>query len=151
MKKFQFRLDPVLRMREAVRDERRRALSQAYAVEATALEQISGVEDRMLGLLQYRRKMTAERKVNIDSLLSSQRFEAVLKAERRELENNLVNIRKEIEICRQNLIEADRDVKIIEKLKDKKKTEHNYLQEQESMKEIDEMVVMREGNAKNQD
>jgi flagellar export protein FliJ len=141
MRRFQFRLVTLLRLREAVRDERRRQLAESFqAAEALAarLESVARELDQL-----RRRHAASEGQVNLVGLLDADRYEAVLRDERRQVDERLSALGSEIVQRREALLAADRDVRALEQLRDTH--EHRYLAEEErrSTKELDEAALRR--------
>ena len=116
MKRFQFRLATLLRLREAVRDERRGALAAAQRAADALAARMADVDQE---LSETRRQQTAPLgRVNVDPLVDAHRYELVLRVERQEVERQTALVAQEIERRRQALVEADADVKVLEKLRE---------------------------------
>src|SRR5580658_4156883 len=105
MKKFQFRLDSLVRLREAVRDERRSQLAEALRIQAS----LEGEMQQLRVKLDEARQMhTAPRgAVDIDRLLVAERYEMVLLLEKHKLEKQQADVAVEVEKRRQALVWAD--------------------------------------------
>ncbi len=116
MKKFQFRLDSLVRLREAVRDERRSQLAEVMRIQASL---DSDMQQLRLKLDEARQMHTAPRgAVDIDRLLVAERYEMVLLLEKHNLEQQQANMNAEVEKRRQALVWADQDVRVLEKLRE---------------------------------
>jgi flagellar FliJ protein len=76
----------------------------------------------------------------LDRLLDAQRYESVLRAQLNVYREQAMRVAEEIERRRQLLIEADRDVHILEKLREKQLARHNDELAREEMKELDELA-----------
>src|ERR1700691_4002226 len=99
MKKFQFRLDSLVRLREAVRDERRAQLAEVLRIQA-GLE--AEMQQLRLKLDEARQMHTAPRgAVDIDRLLVAERYEMVLLLEKHKLEQQQTSMNAEVEKRRQ--------------------------------------------------
>jgi flagellar export protein FliJ len=138
MPAFKFRLATLQRLREAHRDERRAQLAEAYRADEILQEQIARLLEN---LKEMKRRQTAQvGGVNVDPLLDAHRYEMVLRMEQMQLEQQQQKLKVEIERRREALIAADRDVKVLEKLKE---TQHaRFLEEEErrQMKVLDEIA-----------
>jgi flagellar protein FliJ len=138
MRRFQFRLASVARLREAVRDQRRAQLADALGVQNTLEEKISGVERE---LQEARRLHTAPTGlVNVDRLLNAERYELVLQAEKQNLAAQLVKVAAEVAKRREALVIADKDVKALEKLYAGQHEDWRQQNEREAMREMDEVA-----------
>jgi flagellar FliJ protein len=138
MKKFHFRLDSLVRLREATRDERRAQLAEAMRIQAS----LEGEMEQLRGKLGEARLMhTAPRgAVNIDRLLVAERYEMVLLLEKQALEQQLANVAAEIEKRRQNLVWADQDVRVLEKLRETQFQRWRVAAERADMEHLDEIA-----------
>jgi flagellar FliJ protein len=139
MKKFQFRLETLLRLREAVRDERRSQLADAFRVLETLAEQDSKLTREMNELRSTVRSRTGA--IDVDHLLNSQRYEMVLQLERQKLQQQQLTVNAEIEKRREALVAADQEVRSLEKLRESQSLRHRAEIEQREMKEMDEVAA----------
>jgi len=138
MKKFQFRLDSLVRLREAVRDERRSQLAEAMRIQAS-LE--GEMQQLRLKLNEARQMHTAPRgAVDIDRLLVAERYEMVLLLEKQKLEQQQANINTEVEKRRQTLVWADQDVRVLEKLRETQFQRWRAGSERDAMEHLDEIA-----------
>lgn len=141
---FHFRLEPLLRLREQQRDQRREQLAEALAAEDHLLRQ---KEQLVLeqGRLRERLKTLTERgELDVDSVLAWRRYEMILAAQQNYLEKQIGMLREEIERRREALLEANRDVRILEILRDKQREDFRKVQEKKTIKTIDEIAGRRQ-------
>jgi flagellar FliJ protein len=143
MAKFKFRLATLLKLREATRDERRTELAEAYRADDILVNHLRQVSDE-LGIIAKRcREASQPGEVNIDLLIESQRYEVSLRAYEHQIHQQRQRLAPEIERRREALLAANRDVKVLEKLR-----EHQIerLREEESrrdVKRLDEIAQQR--------
>lgn len=136
MRRFQFRLATVVRLREAVRDERRAQLADALAVQATLEEKLEGLQR---DLDEARRLQTAPvGPVNVDRLLTGERYEVQLLAEQQTLKVQLSKVLTEVARRRAALVAADQDVRALEKLRASQHEAWRLDSDRELMRELDE-------------
>ncbi|MBF7081960.1 flagellar export protein FliJ [Desulfallas sp. Bu1-1] len=137
MRKFEFRLEPVLKQREA--REEQAALEQARALEeynrklrrlTEARENLARVaqSDCHAGLVDWFNK------------LAYCEFMAC-EVKQRELEVNRSN--KKLERCRNNLVQAMQERTVIEKLKEKQFSTYKLAVSRLEQKELDELAALR--------
>ena len=137
---FHFRLQTLVRLRESVRDERRSQLADALRVDATLEEQEKQLQTDLDATRQGQRAPAG--RVDVDRILQSQRYEVILQSELAGITQQRQHVAQEIETRRQALMEADRDVKVLEKLKETQLTRWRDDQQRREQSELDEAAVM---------
>jgi flagellar FliJ protein len=140
-RKFQFRLTPLLRLHEATRNERRAHLAEAYRADEILRGQVAEVEQGLAALKQECRRSAQPGTVNVDRLIDSQRYEFLLLAQRATLKQHEEALAAEIERRRQALVDADREVRILEKLRETQQQQHNQEIERHEVKLMDEVAA----------
>jgi flagellar FliJ protein len=143
MAKFKFRLESLWKLREAERDERRAQLGEATRARQVLAEQL---DEKTAELEQLRTRYgdaAAPGRVEIDRLLHAQRFEVVVRGELDGLRQQTRMLDEEIERRRLALVEADRQLRVLEKLKEKQQERFRREQDRREMKELDEMAARR--------
>ena len=140
MAKFQFRLSTLLKIRQAARDRRRSALAQAYQAEAIVREKGEELSDQIAQLRHQYRQAAQPGALQVDRLVERQRYELVLGAEQDHSQKQLRQLEEEIERRRIALVEADRDVRVLETLREKKKGVHELKELRQEMKQLDEVA-----------
>lgn len=143
MPKFRYRLETLLRLRIAVRDERRAELAKAQRAEDVLLGQLDDLEAERNDLVTRSRRLAAPGPADIDGLLRSHRYELVLKAQGRQLAEQLKQVRAEIDRRHAALVEADRHVRVLEKLRERKLAAHQTSEAKIENKQLDDMATMR--------
>lgn len=138
MKKFSFRLQPLVRVREAVRDERRGQLAEALGIQAALAERRQALTN-LLGEARLGHTAPAGR-VDVDRLLDAERYEMLLLAESRQLAQQEASVAAEVEKRRQALVWADQDVRVLEKLRDAQRLRWQGAMAREEMNELDEIA-----------
>jgi flagellar export protein FliJ len=139
MPRFQFRLATLLRLRELARDERRALLAEALRL----ADQVRARQQETTALVESTRKLQrpSAGAIDVDGLLNATRYELVLRAELQQLEMQQATIGVEIEKRRQALIEADREVRSLERLRETQQERHLAEEEERARKELDEIAV----------
>jgi flagellar export protein FliJ len=143
MAKFQFTLSSLLRLRELERDDRRTALAQAYRAEAILKAQRQKLEAELMDLIRRCRNVSAPGHVDVDGLLEVRRYEMALKTGENELDKQEMAVAAEIEKRRQALAEASREVRALEKLKEKQHHRHRQEENRREIKLLDEAATLR--------
>ena len=137
---FHFRLNTLLRLRIAERDERRADLAKAFRAEAVLREQERQLDSERRELAQRGRQLKAPGAADVDALLQTHRYELVLAAQARQLATQLAQVAAEIQRRRQVLVEADRQVRVLEKLRQRQATAHRQQEERLETKRLDEQA-----------
>jgi len=143
MAKFQFRLATLLKLREATRDERRAELAQAYQADAFLEQQQDRLQRELAGLVLQSRKVAGPGTLDVDQLLQTQRYELFLRARQSQLADQRGTVAEEIERRRQILVEADREVRVLEKLRQRQLERHREEEGRREMKILDEVAGLR--------
>jgi flagellar export protein FliJ len=137
---FRFRLATLLKLREAARDARRQHLAQAYEAETALREQQARMADEMVVLRQNQHRAAGPGPVAVDHLVETQRYQLVLTTQRQVIEEREKLVAAEIERRRQALLEAERDVRTLEKLRQKQHQRHADDQSRRQVKQLDEIA-----------
>ncbi len=143
MRRFTFRLATLQRIRENLRDERRGQLAEAYQADDILQEQEARVGREQAALAATLREATTPGEINVDRLLADHRYGMLLAAQQKHLAQQRQAVAQEIQRRRQLLIEADRDVRILEKLEQRQRQRHRDEENREEVKELDEVAQRR--------
>src|SRR5688572_21363537 len=147
MGNFQFRLAAVLKVREAERQQRRLELAQAYEADRLLQEQVDSMAAELALIKQQSRQIAGPGQVNVDKLLEMQRFTLHLIGQTKSIRLQQTSVREELERRRRALVEADRQVRTLENLKEKQLAVHRAEEikiEQKALDEVGERVVRKE-------
>ena len=140
MAKFKFRLVTLLKLREAARDERRSQLAEAYRVDDVLNERLEEIARQLSGLKDHCRKVIGPGTIDVDQLVEAQQFELALASQRTRLDRQRRTVAEEIERRRQTLVEANRDVRVLEKLREKQAGRHRQEEDRRETKVLDEVA-----------
>jgi flagellar FliJ protein len=140
---FTFRLAALLRLRESRRDECRAALADAYRVDEVLGRQLEGLRQELDGLREFRRRKISSKAIDIDPLVEAQRYELVLRAQQQHVAQQRQTVAAQIELRRQALVEADREVRVLEKLRQRQAEQHRREEELREAKRLDEVATQQ--------
>ena len=141
MAKFKYRLATLLRLRESARDERRTQLAQADRAEAMVRQEQARLAKESAELSARIRAAAGAGEVHVDCLLDAQRFDLVLKARHHELAQQRRQVEAEIQRRRQALVEANREVQVLEKLRQRQRARWQEEENRREVKRLDEVAV----------
>lgn len=143
MPKFKYRLEPLVKIRENIREEKQAELAKAYEAARIIEEQIEKLRQDLSAALENARKQMQVGQINVDYLLSVRRHEAFLIVQEQQAQSQLKLIQEEIERRREAVIEADRDVKVLEKLREKLMEKHLSEEALAQLKQLDEVAAQK--------
>lgn len=139
---FRFRLQSILRLRERGRDQAAQALEQAVRAKQILLDRIAEIENERQKLL-VERQAASVGQVDIQHILTSQRYEASLVETVRGIEENIRKIELAIAERRAKLVECEQGVKVLEKLRDGQLEAWNLEQAARNQSRLDEWASFR--------
>lgn len=140
MAKFTFRLAALLRLRESRRDECRAALAEAYRVDEVLAKQLDNLGRELDALRTFCRMKASPGAVDVDRLVEAQRYELVARAQQRHVAQQRETVAAEIERRRQALVEADREVRVLEKLRRRQAEQYRREEDLREVKRLDEVA-----------
>ena len=145
MGKFKFRLQTLLRLRENDRDARRSELAQAYHADELMREQQEELERERRALLDKSREAAGPGPVDIDCLIQTQRYELLLKMHGERIRKQREAVAVEIDRRREKLVQANREVRVLENLREKQLARHREEEGRQETKRLDEAALQRVG------
>lgn len=143
MARFKFRLATLLKLREAARDERRTELAQAYRADDVLHGYLQQVQADLSDLKEQCRKAAGPGTIDIDELIETQRYEIILKSQQRHLNEQRGRLAAEIERRRVALLAANREVRVLEKLRERQIEQHNLEEYRLDIKRLDEVARLQ--------
>ncbi len=141
MAQFHFRLATLLRLRESVRDERRVQLADVERADAELQARLTGLAGQQRQLQHECRTAAGPGEVDLPRLVEAHQYAAALRAEEAELQQQRQALAVEIDLRRQALVEADRDVQTLEKLRESQQQAHRQEEERQDSKRLDEAAL----------
>ncbi|HMO83719.1 MAG TPA: flagellar export protein FliJ [Lacipirellulaceae bacterium] len=143
MPKFHFRLQTLQRLRVFARDELRSRLAEAQSAGEILDGQRSAIAAEQATLVDAMRQCLMKGSLNVSQMLETQRYQLGLEAQARLLSEQAQRLAEEIDNRRQAVVEADRDVRVLEPLRDRRRVEHQRAQRLAEVKELDEIGAFR--------
>ncbi len=137
-----FRLQTLLRLRIAERDERRGELAKALRAEALLAAEQERLSGEQRESAERQRRLKSPGAVNVDDLLSTHRYEVVLAAQERQLAAQAAQVAAETERRRLAVVEADRQVRVLEKLRERQAAAARKQAERREAKQYDEVATV---------
>jgi flagellar export protein FliJ len=140
MAKYRFRLTTLRKLRESHRDELRGKLAEAFQAAQLLDEQQLAVAEEMTALQESQRRATSGETTSVSALLEVQRYQAVLRSQQGTLRDQAKLLATEVERRRQSVVEADRQVRVLEKLDERQRLNHQQVQNRVEAREMDEIA-----------
>jgi flagellar protein FliJ len=139
--KFHFRLATLLRLREAARDQRRVQLADAQRADAELQRQMARLDMERTHLQRDCRTAAGPGPVDVGRLIEAQRYAATLRVQEANLQQQRQALAAQIDCRRKELLEADRDVRTLAKLRENQLQAHRQAEERQDGKRLDEAAL----------
>ncbi len=139
MAAFRFRLQTILRLREKERDERRRELAQSIQARQILEDHQQQVAAEWQALNERLRDCSQAGEVQVDLMLALRRYQMMVAAQREFLAQQMVQVDEEMARRRERLMEADRQVRVLEMLREKQLEEFRQEEKRAETKVLDEV------------
>ncbi|HRX82351.1 MAG TPA: hypothetical protein P5307_24965, partial [Pirellulaceae bacterium] len=81
MTKFQFRLESLMKLREAERQQRRAELAEAFQAESILRQQAAQLEQDIRDMEKRSRVISSPGRVHVDRVLDTHRYKLMLKSQ----------------------------------------------------------------------
>jgi flagellar FliJ protein len=143
MAKFKFRMATLLKVRETVRDDRRAELLEAQRADDILGQRQEQFERELDALRSAYRQAAGPGTVDVDRLVTTQRYELSLKVQVQQLGRQRELLAGEIERRRQALVQANREVRVLEKLRERQTEHHAQEEDHRERKLLDEVAQLR--------
>ncbi len=146
--KFHFRLSTLLSLRQSVRDQCRVRLAEARRADAGIESQLAELHAEQVRTEREHRRAAGPGEVRLDQLAEAGRYAAALRARQAELHELRETLAVELERRRLALLGADRDVRSLEKLRDRDQQQHRLEAGRQESRQLDGAAShVREGVA----
>lgn len=139
MKAFQFRLEGLLRLRKVEEDRALGRLRRYQSAMADAVErkqQLDAERGRTLEALRRLESGTLE----MEDVLRHRRYLVALDNRGREVEAEVIRRRNEMQSVQREAEKAIRDRQLVERLKERRREEHDLEENRRAVRELDEIA-----------
>ncbi|MFO7907891.1 MAG: flagellar export protein FliJ [Planctomycetota bacterium] len=143
MTNFKFRLQPLMRLREAERDRCREELAEAYRAEQILSDRQQAIRKQIEDTRELSRRRSQPGSIAVDGLLDTHRHELGLTTELRHLLVQHETVRAEVERRREALMAANKELRVLEKLREREKEGFRREQERLDIRQQDEIALRR--------
>ena len=143
MKKYSFKLQPVLDIREKTLEDKRLEMAQVIQL---LNEQQEGLERLIAKQASYKdelESLSLEDDLNVFALANFKNYMVNLQEQITQQEHNIENTKKALRVKQEAVNEALKDVKVLEKLKEKQSQKFYKDIEMKEANEIDDISTAR--------
>ncbi len=142
MKRFRYRFDSILKVREMARDEARLKVADALKALAILDERVQSLKSEQTELkTQIFQNLTGA--ISVDNLLEQGRYDLQIDLQRRELETQKLQIEQEVERRRGRLALAEQECRKFERLKEIAQENYTRQEWERLQAELDELGSQR--------
>lgn len=141
MSKFHFRLATLLRLRETTRDECRVQLAESHRADAELQSQQGRLSSEQQELQHQCRTAASPGAVDLPRLVEAQQYASALRIQEAELQRQRQALAVEIDRRRQALLDADRDMRTLEKLRENQLQTYRQEEDRQEGKRLDEAAL----------
>lgn len=140
MKRFEFRLARVQKLRERVREQKRLLHAEALQYQRKVEEQIGVIEQVRDAEREILRQSVTSPEIAVDKVIASRTYDGLLGNFRRNLDRQLHQVQQVVETRRLELVASERDVRILEKLEEKMRQRYNEVVDHSERVLMDELA-----------
>jgi flagellar export protein FliJ len=140
MPRYKFRLQTVKKIGEARRDQSRASLAEAFHAGDVLTEGQRSLAREQSELRDLERAAARERYLDVNRLLEAQQYDYVLRAREQELARQQSLLEIETERRRLALVEAERDVRVMQMLDDRQRAAHARHARRLEIQQLDEIA-----------
>jgi len=144
---FKFRLDSILNLRRSERDRARGALADANEAVRIVEERRAQVQNEVAQMRAHRRHNAEPGEVNPDRILQSQRYELMMESASIQFGKQIEQLTEAVIERRNRLMEADRGVRVLEKLRERQLAEHHQELLRIEARDFDEIASRKTGHS----
>lgn len=139
--RFRFRLEVVRRVRRQAQDEQRRVVADVVQAVAAAEQRVAGMTQALAETIEHKRGVQQAARLDVASLRGHQFYKGWL--QRRILESHAELSRRRVDLdrARARLGEVTRQLKVIEKLREKQWVRHQAAVMREEQAAFDELAL----------
>lgn len=141
MAKFHFRLATLLRLGESVRDDRRAQLAEAFRADELLEQHETTLAEELASLRAASRQAVGPGGVDLDRIVETQRYELAMRVQQKQFAAQRKAIAQEIERRREALLAANREVRVLEKLRERQAERHRQDEARRDLRQLDEAAA----------
>ena len=118
-------------------------MGKAHRADDVLAENLKIIETEIKALVDRCRKAAGPGQIDLDLLIEAQRYEIILKVQERHVNEQRAKLAAEIERRRVALLAANREVRVLEKLRQRQLEQHNQAENRLDIKRLDEVARLQ--------
>jgi flagellar export protein FliJ len=138
---FSFRLTTLMRLRQTARDRCRQELAAEEQLERSIYERLARLDRELAELRKPAGALGHDGLIDIDRLRDTARYQSLLAAKRQAAQQECESCSAQVDRLRQSLVEADRELKSLEKLQARQQDRHRRSQHKHELRQLDEVGI----------
>lgn len=131
-----------MRLRLSERDQRRADLAKALRALEVLQTELAKVQAEQRDVAHRGRALKAPGGADVDALLATHRYDMLLTVKRLQLGEQISQVQGECERRRLALVEADRTVRVLEKLRERRELDYQRQAERREIRQLDEVGAL---------
>ena len=139
MAKFRFRFETLLRVRAARREVHRQRLAKAFRAREILQERAEQLKAALREVENNVRSASQPGVIDVGQLLNQQRYELLLRGQMSQVKEQRTKIDDEAKRLRAELVESNKQVRVLETLREHDLTAHREQQLLREARELDEI------------
>ena len=139
MRKFTFQFESLLKYRRNQRDLCRQLLAKVLADDDRLAAQKKTLVQNRNDLLDELRNLSQAGEIDVSRSASRRYYAGQLLGDIRLVERNQQLVLEQLQLCQQVLTKADQEVKVLEKLEERRRAEFLYEQERRTTHEVEDV------------
>ena len=143
MKKFKFRLQSVLDMREKELEKKQQEMAGIVKILNSQIEELEYINSKSAEVLASLENMYNEASIDVTTISGSNGYLIKLEIEAKKQNQIIQNTKNVMQMKQLEINEVYKKVKVLEKLKEKQEKEYYKEFEVKTAKEIDDIVTTR--------
>lgn len=136
-----FHLASLLSVREAARDQRRLRLTESRRADEELLGKLAQLDTERQRLEAECRTAAAPGRLDVNRWLLAHHSAIALQTEEAAVQERRRTLASEIQRRREELLASDREVRALEKLRERRHRQHRLLEERQHIKQLDEIAA----------
>ena len=141
MARFRFPLEGLRQLRKSTRTERRMRLAEAYQAQAILTQQQEDLRKELAACRDAQRTLIAAGGLDASQAVQHGRFQLAIESRQATLAEQAATLEGEIERRRLALAEADQQVRLLDKLEQRRRKEFDDRQQSLETKQLDEIAT----------
>ncbi|MGI9456345.1 MAG: hypothetical protein ACR2NU_07270 [Aeoliella sp.] len=141
MPRYRFQLASIQKLRESHRDQQRERLAEAVYAQTELTARSEAVANEIAEITAKQRAALRSENIDLNAIIDRQRYELLLKAHEKTLLQQAATLDEETERRRATLAAADSEVRVLEKLNDRRQREFKQAEDRKEEQRLSEVAL----------